>query len=120
MPFDAATYKPPLTDQLADLGITPVPDDQLRQHRHKVVRRHGGVWNIVPLTEDRLDRQLRAFGAPRRVRRLAGRVRDAVPGAQFVLGYHYRDPYLVVCRGDDRACLGIWLSRFWTVAIAKH
>lgn len=125
MPFDTMTTH--------FLDITPVPPDVLKQHKQKMYRRHGGPsrrWRIYGLDRDMLGIQLahvdrlhlwlpRRASAPRKVRRLALRVRDSIPDATFDLGYFYRDPYLMVHYNGTSHCLAIWKHCLWPVAIAK-
>jgi len=140
MPFDAM-LKTQEIDELSAIGVVPVPDDVLVRYKAEVLQRTKithplARWLSMPLTADRIGKQLGqlrriashelswASAAPYRVRRLAERVRDAIPEAKFRVGYIYRDPYLLVKYGEPTdprsACLAIWRSRFSLVAIAQQ
>ncbi len=130
MPFDALEQSI-ITDELATIGITPVPAEVLKRHKQNMLNQHRTFarWQTIVLDKDRLTEQLarvdqlslmlpRLASAPWRVRRLAERVHAAIPEARFTLGYFYRDPYLSVHYGDKKACLAIWWHRFRLAAIA--
>jgi hypothetical protein len=131
VPFD--TLAQTIPDELTRLGIIPVPMDTLELHKRKMLARGraGSRWLTVRLNRSHLVQNLahtdqlglhlpRSTRAPWRVRRLAGRVRDALPEAEFTLGYFYLDPYLTVEYGHTSACLAIWNSRWSLVAIASR
>jgi hypothetical protein len=138
MPFDALVQP----DALTALGIVPVAPEVLNRHKQKMMVRPlawvtglaSPRWRYLPLSRETLEtdlahvRRLRVIGqrlpwraaAPRSVRKLAIEVRDAIPNAQFSLGYIQNDPYLIVAYDGKQACLGIWYTRFRAVAIAQQ
>jgi hypothetical protein len=130
MPFDAL---PGLQfDALGRLGIVPVPEALVREHKAHVVKQFilgspdrqimyqlkHAVWRTVPLRRENLARRLgnpchkfytQDFtGAPAPLVKLALHVRDQIKTAQFFLEYFDTDPILRVLIDDQIAVLGIW------------
>jgi len=135
MPFDAMTRSRPEApdDQLAALGITPVPRDVLYRHKAKMLDGLEKRQPWVKWREQRIELSHLAWlhlvfpselsrwrTAPRSVRRLAAKVQHAIPDATFYLGYIQRDPYLMVHYDTHWECLAIWLTRFRAIALAKQ
>ena len=145
MPFDVID---PFTDarvadeidELAALGITPVPRKIVDAHKAKMLNLYKRVharWNEYPLLRDRIETSLArldiALGrldkrshlvgsAPASVIAIAKLVRDTVPDAEFEVGVFYNDPYLKVTYGEQHkeAYLGVWLDQKNLVAVAQR
>ena len=143
MPFDALVtssdtiVKVPPIDELEAIGITPIPDAIIETYKARRVRRWGGWWHEIVITNDFLERLgrldyynplPRRASAPPVVVRLAMDVRDAVPNAVFRVVYHLSDPYLRVLYGTKlshpwrakSAYLALWRNRRLLTAIAQR
>jgi hypothetical protein len=81
--------------------------------------RAGSHWEERWLPAD----MLKFSGVPEPIAALARSMKSAIPGSTLILGELVResaviDPYLLLVRGDERVCLGIWDDR-GTVVFAK-
>jgi hypothetical protein len=71
--------------------------------------RAGSRWEERCVTAASLD----DFGVPESIGAIARQLRREVPGSSLVLGELVRekvvlDPYLLLARGEERVCLGVW------------
>jgi hypothetical protein len=71
--------------------------------------RAGAYWQERRLTANQLD----TAGVPAPIAALAREMQDDVPGSVLILGELVRnhvvlDPYLLLVRGGEQACLGVW------------
>jgi hypothetical protein len=71
--------------------------------------RAGSHWEERWVPAGRLE----DVGVPAPITLLAGSLQRVIPGSTLVLGELIRDtavldPYLLLVRGEDRVCLGVW------------